>query len=101
MIRHISFKHGWFYHYRVHMPKTSTLCKKFPSLNEYLDQMFTDCPDCKFTEGPRSSSLRFNIPVESVEIKGHEVSSLAKAGLESERYKTAHSNVQMTMQPKS
>ena len=98
MIRHTSFKHGWFYHYRVHVPKAASLCDgQFAALNAYLDAMHTSCPDEKFTSGPRSSALRFPVTADITEIPGHEVCSYARAGLEWAQYKTAHSNVQLFM----
>ena len=98
MIRQTSFKHGWFYHYRVHVPKLEELCNNsFFALKEFMEEMFTSCPDDCFQSGPRSSALRFLIGADPVQIDGHEVSSLADIGLQSGRYKTAHSNVQVLM----
>ncbi|MBT7903428.1 hypothetical protein HN587_06210 [Candidatus Woesearchaeota archaeon] len=97
-IRHTSFKHGWFYHYRLNDHKINSLCNSnFQTLKKYLDVVFHDCPDHYFHSGPRGSSLKFNLNIDPVVIQGHEVSSLAKIGLDSERYKTAHSNVQIHM----
>lgn len=98
MIIHKSFKHGWFYHYRIHVPKTDVLCSgKFSSLKNYLLDVKDHCPDDYFNTGPRSSGLRMNLDLDIRKIRGHEVSELARAGLESEKFKTAHSNVQMFM----
>lgn len=98
MIIHKSFKHGWFYHYRVHLPKTEELCNhKFDSLRKYLIDVRENCPDEYFQKGPRGSGLRMNLDLDIKKIKGHEVSELAALGLESNRFKTAHSNVQMFM----
>jgi len=37
MIIHKSFKHGWFYHYRIHIPKTDVLCNNgLSELRSYL-----------------------------------------------------------------
>lgn len=98
MIIHKSFKHGWFYHYRVHLPKTEELCNhEFGSLRNYLLDVRDNCPDEYFQKGPRGSGLRMNLDLDIKKIKGHEVSELAVLGLESNRFKTAHSNVQMFM----
>jgi hypothetical protein len=59
--------------------------------------MFTECPHELFTSGPRSSSLKFEIDFDITHIPGHEVCTAAKLGLDSQRYKSAHSNVQMLM----
>jgi len=98
MIVHKSFKHGWFYHYRIHVPKTETLCNhKFSSLKEYLHHVKDHCPDEYFLKGPRSSGIKRAVDIELKKIRGHEVCDLARAGLEMNNYKTAHSNVQMFM----
>ncbi|MFC1691570.1 PD-(D/E)XK nuclease family protein [Nanoarchaeota archaeon] len=98
MIKHKSFKHGWFYHYRVHNLKTEELCNsRFSKLQNFLEQMFENCPDDYFSSGPRSSKLTLELDAQVHEIEGHEVSSLAMLGLSSERYRTAHSNVQVFM----
>ena len=98
MIVHKSFKHGWWYHYRIHNPKSKELCShSFSSMDKYLHNVMDDCPNEYFEKGPRSSQLRMKFDVELVKIKGHEVSELARQGLEQDRYQTAHSNVQMFM----
>lgn len=102
MIRSVSLDHsGGYYRYRIHSLKLGNLCKNngFSTLNEYLDRVFVQCPHDYFLSGPRGSALKFKLPVNLIEIKGHEVSSLARAGLETnyERYKTAHSQVQVFM----
>ncbi|MFH1456455.1 MAG: PD-(D/E)XK nuclease family protein [archaeon] len=100
VIKQISFKHGWFYHYRVHNPKSEELLQDFSGLHKYLYDMFENCPHEHFEGGPRGSALKFNIPMlDKKQIVGHEVSSLTKIGLEvnEERYKSAHSKVQVFM----
>jgi hypothetical protein len=97
-IVHKSFKHGWWYHYRIHDPKTKKLCSRsLSSMNDYLHSVLDDCPDEYFTKGPRSSQLRMRFDVDLVKIKGHEVCELARQGLEQDRFSTAHTNVQMFM----
>lgn len=97
-IRHVSFKHGWFYHYRMHEPKTANLCANgLSGLKTFMEKMFQDCPDHYFTEGPRSSALRFSLDIDPVKVDGHEICKLAELGLENGRYRTAHSNVEVYM----
>ncbi len=102
VIRHASFDHkgGW-YHYRIHAIKLSELCKDnlFP-LKGYLESMFEQCPHDYFRVGPRSSALKFkleNLDLKSV--KNHDLCDWTRLGLErySERYDTAHSQVQVFM----
>jgi hypothetical protein len=97
----MSFKHGWFYHYRVHNPKTSSLSvDNLSSLKVFLDDMFENCPHDYFQGGPRGSALKFKIPnIDPVCLTGHEVSSLADLGLvhNADRFKSNHSKVQLFM----
>jgi hypothetical protein len=95
MIQHASFKHGWFYHYRVHMPRSQSLLSDYPELNSFLNAMFKECPHDKFLSGPRSSKLRFNVPVDIVEIPGHEMCTMTKASLQYADTKTAHTVVEL------
>jgi len=98
MIIHKSFKHGWFYHYRIHLSKAEQLCNKgFSPLKKYLLDVKDNCPDKYFLSGPRGSHIKKAIEVNMKRINGHEICSLAAEGLNSGNYKTAHSNVQMFM----
>lgn len=98
VIKHQSFKHGWFYHYRVHLLKTQELCiKGLEPLKDYLNSLFNNCPDDYFNIGPRSSELKFNLNFNIKKITNHEVCSLADIGLNLDEYKTAHSKVQIFM----
>ena len=97
MIRHTSFKHGWIYHYRLHDLKKESLCNKYPSLITYLNSMFTSCPDEHFQSGPRGSNLKFKINADLKRITGHEISELAKEGLNKIQERTAHTKIQTLM----
>ncbi|MBT3985442.1 Dna2/Cas4 domain-containing protein [archaeon] len=100
MIKQISFKHGWFYYYRVHEPKTKQLCETFPELISYLYDTFDNCPNDYFQVEPRSSHLKFPLnQLNLTDVNNHEVCNLTKLGLDknSERYKSNHSKVQMFM----
>ncbi|MFC2136192.1 PD-(D/E)XK nuclease family protein [Bacteroidota bacterium] len=99
MIKHVSLAHGWFYHYRIHTPKASELCSNgYSKLKSYLETTMEACPDEHFTEGPRSSCLRFSLPIKLKEDYNHEVIELASQGLKNlDNYKTGHSKVQMFM----
>lgn len=102
VIRNFSFDHkGGFYHYRVHTYKLNKLCNGFFfPLKKYLESMFTSCPNNYFNGGPRSSSLKFNLSnLNTQNVHKHELCVLTHHGLEvnSERYSTAHSKVQVFM----
>ncbi len=91
---------GGFYCYRVHEKKIQELCNGFDGLHKYMQEVFHDCPDNHFNNGgPRSSALKFKVPFDVSYVQGHEVASLAGWGLETnkERYKDAHSKVQVFM----
>ncbi len=99
MIRHASFEHGWYYHYRVHSKKAELLNNELNPLKNYLYHVFDNCPHEYFERGPRGSRLRFKIPIYPKEITGHEVSLLTRYGLENNegRYNSNHSKVQVFM----
>jgi hypothetical protein len=95
MIQHVAFKHGWFYHYRVHTARAEQLVETFPQLHSYLHAMFKECPHEKFLSGPRSSKLRFAVPVRLQEIQGHPLCSMAAASLTFGGEKTPHTAVEL------
>lgn len=98
MIRHASFNHGWFYHYRMHQPKVDSLCtSELSSLKAFMERVFDGCPDHYFMAGPRSSSLRFDLNIAPKHIEGHPICKLAELGMDYGRYRTAHSNVEVYM----
>lgn len=98
MIKQMSFKHGWFYHYRVCEKKTDELCKNhFSSLKDYLFKMFNECPNDYFSKGPRSSSLKMELFADLNEQKLHNLCLLTNEALIWKNYKTAHSNVEVFM----
>ncbi len=99
MIRSAAFKHGWWYHYRVHTQKLKSLASAFPELQEFLDSVFTSCPNDYFEKGLRGSKLRLKLPVDIVHADGHEISELTRIGLElnKDRYSSAHPKVQVFM----
>lgn len=95
MIKQTSFKHGWFYVYRIHSRKLDKLSKEFESLKIYLNDMLENCPHSYFEIGPRSSKIKFNLNNLKVhKIKGHEVCNLAKQALNQEIEQTPHTKVQ-------
>ena len=93
MIQHTVFKHGWFYHYRVHLLKTQKLTDNLPTLKRFLTDNFSNCPNDYFQQGPRGSSLKMDLKIEPFKISGHEISE--SASVAPQNYKTAHSNVEL------
>jgi hypothetical protein len=100
VIQQISLDHkGGFYFYRIHNQKINKLCNGFNDLNNFLVDMFKDCPDQFFNSGPRSSMLKFKLDVDAKKIQGHEICDLARHGLiaNNERYNSNHMKVQSFM----
>lgn len=98
MIKHTSFKHGWFYHYRFCEDKSESLCKgEISPLKNYLYDMLTNCPHDYFLSGPRSSSLKFDVDTKLSKDESSKLSLLTKEALNWKNYKTAHSNVEVFM----
>ena len=96
MIKHVALKHSWFYFYRLHTTKLDSLCNNgLSSLKSYLETTFDNCPSDVFEKGPSGSKLRMDLGIKPVEIKQHEICQLAKQGLDTDHYKTAHSKVEV------
>lgn len=96
MILHKSFKHGWFYHYRLHKLNADEQCTpQFSPLNNYLNSVLESCPEEKFNK-IRSSKLKFAMPFEVMQVENHEITDMARLGLEGGD-KSAHTNVQLHM----
>jgi len=97
MILNTSLMHAAHYHFRLHKEKLTDLCSEgFQQLEDYLLVVMKNCPSIYFQEGPRSSVLKFSVGASLEELE-HEVSLLARMGLESNYYDNAHMNVQMFM----
>ncbi len=96
LIKHKSFKHGWFYHYRLHEANSESLCNhRYSTLHSYLTSLFDSCPDDKFNK-IRSSALKFPLDLDVKKTRNHEISEFARQGL-LEGTKSAHTNVQLHM----
>lgn len=80
--------------------KSKNLCNNgLGNLKDYLGSVFDKCPNEYFQSGPRSSALKFKMPLDIIEITGHEVSNLARWGLKenNSRFSQAHPRVQSFM----
>jgi len=99
MIKKLRLEHkGGFYNYKVNEIKANELCNSFGSLRSYLDEMFTNCPNEYFNYGPRSSRLKFKLNNLILhQIRGHEISDLAKQALKFNKnvFKDKHSQIQI------
>lgn len=99
MIQQVSLNHGVVpYQYMIHKPKMEGLANNsFSPLKNFLRETFSYCPPEPFHVGPRSSKLKFSVGIDPRRVENHEVIHLARQGLEWNRFKTAHSNVQVFM----
>lgn len=98
MILSKTLKHGARYNYRIHKHKLENLCGNgFEQLKKFIISSFNNIPDEHFLKGPRSSVLKFSVLKEKPIKVDHEVTLLARMGLDSNYYEDAHSNVQMFM----
>jgi len=88
----LDHKGGWYF-YRFHDLKLNGN----GLLRNYLERVFENCPDHYFNSGPRSSALKFKLPIDIKKVEGHEVSELCRRGLDSRNHKSAHFKVQAFM----
>ncbi len=96
MIRQVSFKHGWYYYYRVHLDKLDRLSGEDTGLRSYLLDVFDNCPHEYFATAPRGSALRFSHSIALTSVPHHEMMRLARlSDSYAGRYKAAHSRVEM------
>ncbi len=99
MIQEVFLNHkGGRYIYKTHQEKIDHLCPDngFVSLKRYLEFVGKHCPHQYFNNGPRSSCLKFRLVDDILEVGGHEMSSLARYGLDVNKdlFGDAHSCVQ-------
>lgn len=98
MIKHISLDHDWYYRFRIHTLKSKMLCNKFQLLTDYLENVFTNCPNEYFKNNKnRGSKLNFNLNLSVHNLKTHEVCELTKHALKIDTEKTGHTKVELHM----
>jgi len=101
VIKRIPLIHaGGVYEYKMHDEKLNSLASDYKMLINYLNDVFDNCPNDYFLNGPRSSALKFKLSnIDVYQITGHEINDLCRMGLKinKEKYKTGHSKVQMFM----
>lgn len=97
MIKQKALNHKPTYYYKINKDKLDTLeAKKGIGLKPFLEDAMKACPHEKFLKGPRSSQAKKEVEVDIKQLD-HEVKLLARLGLESDYYSSAHMNVQMFM----
>lgn len=91
-IRTHSFKHQWFYRYRVHYPRLDDLK---PSLANYLTSVFENCPNHIFRDSTFScSKCKTELGIKLKHHTEHEIIDLAKSSRDYDVVKTRHENLQ-------
>src|SRR3989344_4684750 len=98
MIKHVSLDHDWYYRFRIHTLKSKILCNEFPSLTDYLENVFTNCPNEYFKNNKnRGSKLNFKLNLSIHNLKAHEVCELTKDALKIDTEKREHTKVELHM----
>ena len=91
-IRTISFKHQWFYRYRLHYPRLSGVPD---SLKVYLDNLFENCPNHIFEVSNFSCSrCKVNLTIQKEHTTRHEIIELAKQSRGYTELQSRHENLQ-------
>ena len=94
-IRVHSFNHTPIYRYRLHTTKINEQDYIPKSLKNYLNLVFTNCPNHLFVKsGFRVSKLHINIDVELVHQEDHVLIKLAKESRVFEKFKSRHENLE-------
>lgn len=94
-IRVHSFNHSPVYRYRLHTTKITEQSKISKSLKNYLDLVFTDCPNHLFTKTDfRVSKLKIEMDVDLLHHKSHKLIDLAKNSRVFNKFKSRHENLE-------
>lgn len=91
-IRTHSFKHQWFYRYRVHYPRLDDVN---PTLSKFLTAAFENCPNHIFqNSGFSCSKCKTDLGIKLKHHTEHELIDLAKRSREYDSVKDRHENLQ-------
>lgn len=91
-IRTHSFKHQWFYRYRVHYPRLEKVSRSFSS---FLTSAFENCPNHIFRNSDFScSKCKIALSIKLEHHTEHELIDLAKRSREHDSVKGRHENLQ-------
>ena len=92
-IRVHSFKHAWFYRYRVALYKIKEIQSK--SLTNYIESMFEECPNHIFVKSKfHTSACKIEIDVELTHLHEHDLIELTKQSEGYKKFKEAHENLE-------
>ncbi|MAE09409.1 MAG: hypothetical protein CL661_11720 [Bacteroidetes bacterium] len=92
-IRVHSFKHAWFYRYRVALSKIKEIPSK--SLTNYIESMFEECPNHIFEKSKfHASSSKHEIDVDITHLKQHDLIDLTNKSESYKKFKEAHENLE-------
>jgi hypothetical protein len=91
-IRTISFKHKWFYRYRLHYDRSIA---STGTLHKYLENLFENCPNHIFESSEfHCSKCKIGLPITFNHNTENEVISLAKSSRDFTELKQRHENLQ-------
>lgn len=91
-IRVISFKHQWYYRYRLH--RTRSRCSP-DSLHAFLESLFEHCPNHIFEASAfRCSRCKLPLGAMPAHTTDHEIITLARSSIGYTGFKSAHENLQ-------
>lgn len=94
-IRVHSFSHAPIYRYRLHTTKIESKSNIPKSLINYLQLVFTDCPNHLFVKtGSRVSKLDIKMNVKLQHYEKHTLINLAKQSRKFDAFKSRHENLQ-------
>jgi hypothetical protein len=91
-IRVISFKHQWYYRYRLHLARSRG---SITALHAFLASLFESCPNHIFEEsGFRCSKCKVALNTPLNHAADHEIIALARESIGYTNFKSAHENLQ-------
>ncbi len=90
-----SRNHTHYFRYRLHITKMTKQSKIPKSLKNYLERLFTDCPNHLFIKTDfRVSKLKMEIGVDLLHHESHKLIKLAKDSREFNKFKSRHENLE-------
>jgi predicted RecB family nuclease len=87
--------HGMIYPYRINQQNLDAFSSDgtYP-LKLYLEDVFKNCPDSLFLDGPRASKLNFPLNIQMREEPNHQLCTMTAKALEKKGFQAAHDAVE-------
>jgi hypothetical protein len=91
-IRTVSFKHQWFYRYRLHYNRLSSIPD---NIRVYLENLFENCPNHIFEKSNfHCSRCKVNLNIDKEHTTEHDIIRLAKQSRGYTKLQSSHENLQ-------